>query len=77
MAYVVYDTLLSTDAVAHCRKIRVDKHVSLEEAKRSAQLRFIRFARAPQIDEKASLERVTVETSDGQIVFELPSASVH
>lgn len=77
MPYVVYDTLLSTDAAAHCRKVRVDKHVSLEEAKRSAQLRFIRFARGPQPGGTANLERVTVETSDGQIVFELPTASVH
>ena len=77
MPYVVYDTLLSTSAAAHCRKVRVDKHVSLEEAKRAAQLRFIRFSRGPQVGETASLERVTVETPDGQIVFELPTASVH
>lgn len=76
MPYVVYDILLSTSA-AHCRKVRVDKHVSLEEAKRAAQLRFIRFSRGPQVGETASLERVTVETPDGQIVFELPTASVH
>ena len=75
MSYVVYDTLLSTDAAAHCRKVRVDKHVSLEEAKLSAQLRFIRLARGPQPGDSANLERVTVETSDGQIVFELPSVS--
>ncbi len=75
MAYVVYDTLLSTDAAAYCRKVRVDKHVSLEEAKRSAQLRFIRLARGPQPGENSSLERVTVETPEGQIVFELPSVT--
>ena len=77
MPYVVYDTLFSTNAAAHCRKVRVDKHVSLEEAKRAAQLRFIRFSRGPQADETVCLERVTVETPDGQIVFELPSVSVH
>lgn len=76
-SFVVYDTLLGTGAAAHCRKVRIDKHVSLEEAKRSAQLRFIRYARGPQPDADTSLERVTVETNDGQIVFELPSVSVH
>ena len=73
MAYVVYDTLLGNHA-AHSRKIRVDKYVSLDEAKRSAQLRFIRLSRGPQSDEAASVERVTVETPDGEIVYELPSA---
>ena len=73
--YVVYDTLLSNDAASYCRKVRVDKYVSLEDAKRSAQLRFIRFSRAPQPGESTSLERVTVETADGQILFELPAAS--
>lgn len=77
MSYVVYDTLLGKDAAAHCRKIRVDKHISLDEAKRSAQLRFIRFSRAPETGTGANLERVTVETNDGQIVFELPTPSVH
>ena len=75
--YVVYDTLLGNDAAAYCRKVRVDKYVSLEDAKRSAQLRFIRFSRSPQPGENTSLERVTVETADGQIVFELPSAAPH
>ena len=75
MPYVVYDTLLGTDAAAYCRKVRVDKCVSLEEAKRLAQLRFIRFSRGPQAGETTSLERVTVETTEGEIVFELPTAS--
>ena len=75
--YVVYDTLLGNDAAAYCRKVRVDKYLTLEDAKRSAQLRFIRYGRAPQPGETTSLERVTVETTDGQIVFELPTASVH
>ncbi len=77
MAYVVYDTLLGKDAAASCRKIRVDKHVSLDDAKRSAQMRFIRMVRAPQPGDNTSLERVTVETADGQIVFELPTPSLN
>lgn len=56
MAHVVYDTLLSQDTTAHCRKIRVDKCVTLEDAKRFAQLRFIRFARGPQPGEADNLE---------------------
>ena len=71
--YVVYDTLRGTDA-ARPRKVRVDKHVSLEDAKRSAQMRFIRFARAPQPGEAVDVERVTVETGEGEIVYELPGA---
>ena len=71
-SYVVYDTLLGTDAAR--RKVRVDKHFSLEEPKRSAQLRFIRFSRGPQPDAAASIASVTVETPDGEIIYELPSA---
>ena len=77
MAYVVYDTLLGKDAVASRRKIRIDKHTSLDDAKRSAQMRFIRLARAPQPGNNSALERVTVETTDGQIVFELPTPSLN
>lgn len=73
MAYVVYDTLLGKDAAASCRKIRVDKHASLDDAKRSAQMRFIRLARAPQPGGNSNLEQVTVEAIGGQIVFELPT----
>ncbi len=71
--YVVYDTLLGADA-ARRRKIRVDKHVSLEDAKRAAQMRFIRSARGPQLGEEP-VERVTVETGDGEIVYELPDGA--
>ncbi|MGI4787684.1 MAG: hypothetical protein ACRYFS_02410 [Janthinobacterium lividum] len=74
--YVVYDTLLGNDAV-RCRKIRVDKYVTLEDAKRSAQLRFIRFSRGPQPGETTSVDRVTVETNEGEIVYELPSVPRH
>ena len=69
--YVVYDTLRGNDATRQ-RKVRVDKHVSLEDAKRSAQMRFIRFARAPEKGEMADIERVTVETGEGEIMYELP-----
>ena len=69
--YVVYDTLRGNDATRQ-RKVRVDKHVTLEDAKRAAQMRFIRFARAPQQGEMADVERVTVETGEGEILFELP-----
>ena len=71
--FVVYDTLRGNDT-ARQRKVRVDKHVSLEDAKRSAQMRFIRFARAPQTGEAADVERVTVETGEGEIVYEIPEA---
>ena len=75
--YVVYDTVQGNDA-ARRRKIRVDKHVSLEDAKRAAQMRFIRFARGPQPGETEKIERVTVETTHGEIVYELPEvAAVH
>ncbi len=57
------------------RKIRVDKHISLEDAKRSAQMRFIRFARGPQPGETEKVERVTVETAQGEIVYELPETA--
>lgn len=70
-SYVVYDTLLGEDT-SRRRKVRVDKHPSLDEAMRSAQTRFLRFARAPRPGE--SVERVTVETADGEIVYELPQA---
>ena len=69
--YVVYDTLRGND-VTQRRKVRVDKQTSLEEAKRVAQLRYIRFARAPQDSEGADLESITVETLIGEIVYELP-----
>lgn len=68
--YVVYDTLQDEDA-SHPRKVRVDKHDSLEEAKRSAQMRYIRSARPHQAGEPA-VARITVETSQGEIVYELP-----
>jgi len=71
--FVVYDTLVGSDA--NRRKIRVDKHGLLEEAKRSAQLRFIRLARPPQSGDPANLERITVETVEGEIVYELPEAA--
>ena len=71
--YVVYDTVQGADATRR-RKIRVDKHISLEDAKRSAQMRFIRFARGPQAGETEKVERITVETVQGEIVYELPDA---
>lgn len=71
-SYVVYDTLLGADA-SRRRKVRVDKHQSLEEAKRAAQMRYIRFARAPQPD--TSVERITVETIEGEIIYELPEVT--
>lgn len=73
-SYVVYDTLRDTDA-SHQRKIRVDKHLSLDDAKRAAQTRYIRFARAPQPE--GNVERITVETNEGEIVYELPEAVRH
>jgi len=73
-SYVVYDTLLGADA-ARPRKVRVDKYAHLDEAKRFAQLHFIRTARGSEAGETASVERVTVETLDGDIVYELPSAN--
>ncbi len=74
-SYVVYDTILGTDATRR-RKVRVDKHLSLEEAKRSAQMRYIRFARGPQPDDTGKVECITVETTDGEIVYELPETAV-
>ena len=47
VSYVVYDTLLGEDLTRR-RKIRVGKHPSLEAAKQSAQMRYIRFARGPR-----------------------------
>ncbi len=70
-SYVVYDTLRDTDA-SHRRKIRVDKHLSLDDAKRSAQSRFLRFTRAPQPE--MTVECITVETNEGEILYELPEA---
>ena len=69
--YVVYDTLRGNDG-SQRRKVRVDKTSSLEDAKRVAQMRYIRFARAPQGSENADLESITVETLIGEIVYELP-----
>ena len=70
-SYVVYDTLRDTDA-SHQRKIRVDKYLSLDDAKHSAQTRYLRFARAPQPE--GNVERITVETNEGEILYELPEA---
>ena len=76
-SYVVYDTLLGDDLTRR-RKIRVDKHLSLEDAKRSAQMRYIRFARSPQTEDIGKVECITVETLDGEIVYELPEiAAAH
>lgn len=73
-SYVVYDTLLGNDLTRR-RKVRVDKHLSLEEAKRSAQVRYIRFARGPQPEDAGKVECITVETTDGEIVYELPETA--
>lgn len=74
VSYVVYDTLLGEDLTRR-RKIRVDKHPSLEAAKQSAQMRYIRFARGPLPENTGKVECITVETQDGQIVYELPETA--
>lgn len=73
-SYVVYDTFLGED-LSRRRKVRVDKHPSLEEAKQSAQMRYIRFARVP-LPETGKVECITVETIEGEIVYELPETTV-